>query len=138
MAHLPELIQITVLLVINSELPICTKDDSRMVGKPILFLCPCVQFSNPSVLPIKQHAKELTTILVSKQNLIFYWRRNHPSCKLKAPSSNNFLHQDSYHRTHSLFVCCSFFLYLHKWQGRREQKCVWFMETTQLLIMCEI
>ena len=43
------------------------------------------QICPPSVLPMLQHAKGLTTVVVRTQRLVSYRRRSRPSCKSKAP-----------------------------------------------------
>ena len=43
------------------------------------------QIFPPSVLPMLQHAKGLTTVVVRTQCLVSYHRRSRPSCKSKAP-----------------------------------------------------
>ena len=79
----------------NSQLLIWMTDDSRMVGIPISFMCTC-QICHPLVLQILQHAKDLTTVMVRTQRLMFSCHRNHPSCKSKVsyliprhPTSDN-------------------------------------------------
>ena len=43
------------------------------------------QIFPPSVLPMLQHAKGLTTVVVRTQRLVSYRRRSRPACKSKAP-----------------------------------------------------
>ena len=47
------------------------------------------QICPPSVLPMLQHAKGLTTVMVRTQRLVSYRRRSRPSCKSKAPYDVN-------------------------------------------------
>ena len=42
------------------------------------------QICPPSVLPMLQHAKGLTTVVVRRQRLVSYRHRSRPSCKSKA------------------------------------------------------
>ena len=46
-----------------------------------LSLIPMRQLFHPSVLPILQHARDLTTVVVTMQRLVLYRRRSRPSCK---------------------------------------------------------
>ena len=47
--------------------------------------CAHSQLCHPSVIPILQHAKDLTTVVVMTQCLMVYRRRSCPSCKSKTP-----------------------------------------------------
>ena len=53
--------------------------NSNFIHVRMLQICP------PSVLPMLQHAKGLTTVVVRTQRLVSYRRRSRPSCKSKAP-----------------------------------------------------
>ena len=61
------------------------------------------QICPPSVLPMLQHAKGLTTVVVRTQRLVSYRRRSRPSCKSKAPycifATDGILEQNSVRRT---------------------------------------
>ena len=56
--------QFLILEITNSELLIGTTVGSWTVKMPISFMCACVKFVHLSVLPILQHAKDLTTVVV--------------------------------------------------------------------------
>ena len=63
----------------------------------------CARASNMSsvVPPSLQHTKDLTTAVVRTPCLMFYRRRNHPWCKLKAPSYfRRWRHLSLYYGTH--------------------------------------
>ena len=58
----------------------------RLIAQQMVLghLCPC-QICHPLALPIPQHAKGLTTVVVRMQHLMLHCHRSHPSCKSKAP-----------------------------------------------------